>query len=79
MQDKIRTDLKVVVTEDRLPQAITETKTELKNMLTAQPLNNTAGYYEQVLNLKGSVGPGGPGSQVSSREQLRVKDMIQES
>ena len=73
-------DLKVVVTEDRLPQAIAETKTELKNMLTAQPLNNTANYYEQVLNLNGSLGPGGAAGQVSSsRDQLRVKDIIPES
>ena len=72
-------DLKVVVTEERLPQAITETKRELKNMLTAQPLNNSADYYEQVLSLNATIGQGGKERQVASRDQLRVRDMIPES
>ena len=78
MQDKVRMDLKVVVTEDRLPQAITETKTELKNMLTAQPLTNSADYYEQVLSLNAALGQGGKAGQVASRDQLRVRDIIPE-
>ena len=79
MQDKVRMDLKVVVTEDRLPQAITETKTELKNMLTAQPLTNSADYYEQVLSLNATLGQGGKAGQVASRDQLRVRDIIPEA
>ena len=81
MQHKIQTDLNVLVTEERLPQAIVHTQNELRNMLTAQPLNETSQYYEQALGLGAALATpgatvGSPRGLVSSRERLRVKDVI---
>ena len=72
IQDKVRGDLMVVVNTDRLPQALRETKTEIQNMLTTNPAQNQ--YYEQLAQLNGNNSQ--LQSQVSSREQLKVKDMI---
>ena len=72
LQDKVRGELMVVVNTDRLPQALRETKTEIQNMLTANPAQNQ--FYEQLAHLNGNNSK--VQSQVSSREQLKVKDMI---
>ena len=81
VQHKLQMDLNVVVTEERLPQALMHTQTELKNMLTAQPLHEGSAFYERVLNLGATLStPGAPAASprglVSSRERLQVKDII---
>ena len=72
IQDMVREDLMVVVNTDRLPQALKETKTEMQSMLNSNTVK--AQFYEQMLTLNGQQSQ--CKSQVSSREQLKVMDVI---